>query len=108
MRFEITFLHADGDHVAHTADAAEIGRLVAWAGRTGVRLRIRPGPVAPGGGNGATLLADERHLRALCTRLGEWQLAVSAEKFPCSARPCWPTATHWPDLDGSAAPQRVG
>ncbi|WP_326728225.1 hypothetical protein [Streptomyces phaeochromogenes] len=54
MRFEITFLHADGDGTAHTADAAEIGALVAWAGRTGVRLRIRPSPAAAGGGSGAT------------------------------------------------------
>ncbi|MDW8804744.1 hypothetical protein P1P68_08080 [Streptomyces scabiei] len=54
MRFEITFLHADGDHTAHTADAAEISALVAWAGRTGVRLHIRPCPAAAGGGDGAT------------------------------------------------------
>lgn len=54
MRFEITFLHADGDHTAHTADAAEISALVAWAGGTGVRLRIRPCPSAADGGDGAT------------------------------------------------------
>ncbi len=30
----------------------------------------------------ATLLAGDRRLRALCTRLGEWQLAVPAEKLP--------------------------
>lgn len=54
MRFEITFLHADGDHVAHTADAAEISALLAEAGRTGVRLRIRPCPAAAGGQDGAT------------------------------------------------------
>ncbi|MCX5604811.1 hypothetical protein OOK29_42460 [Streptomyces phaeochromogenes] len=60
MRFEITFLHTDGDHTAHTADAAEISALVAWAGRTGVRLRIRPSPAAVGGGDGATGLAAEK------------------------------------------------
>jgi hypothetical protein len=54
MRFEIIFLHADGDHAAHTADAAETGALVAWAGQSGVRLRIRPCPAVPGGGNDAT------------------------------------------------------
>ncbi|WP_326611071.1 hypothetical protein OG949_16865 [Streptomyces scopuliridis] len=30
----------------------------------------------------ATLLAGDRRLRALCTRLGERQLAVPAEKLP--------------------------
>ncbi len=48
MRFEITFLHADGDHAAHTANVAEAGALVAWAGQTGVRVRIRPAPMASG------------------------------------------------------------
>ncbi len=48
MRCEITFLHADGDHVAHTADAAEVGAHVAWAGQTGVRVRIRPSPTVSG------------------------------------------------------------
>ncbi|WP_406391232.1 hypothetical protein OG806_07380 [Streptomyces sp. NBC_00882] len=48
MRFEITFLHADGDHAAHTADVAEVGALVAWAGQTGVRVRIRPSLMVSG------------------------------------------------------------
>ncbi|GAA3784628.1 hypothetical protein GCM10022403_019120 [Streptomyces coacervatus] len=54
MRFEITFLHPDGDHAPHTADAAETGALVAWAGRSGLRLRIRPCPAAPCAGDDAT------------------------------------------------------
>ena len=40
--FEITYLIADTGHVTHTADAAEVRRLVEWAGRHGVKVRVRP------------------------------------------------------------------
>ncbi|WP_405895250.1 hypothetical protein OG612_45935 (plasmid) [Streptomyces sp. NBC_01527] len=54
MRFEITDLDADDDHVTHTADATEVGALVAWTGRHGVRVRVRRhSPAAePAGGTG--------------------------------------------------------
>ncbi|MGW5276202.1 hypothetical protein ACWEQP_27340 [Streptomyces sp. NPDC004044] len=53
MRFEITHLDADDDHVTHTADATEVGALVAWAGRHGVRVVRRHSPAAqPAGGTG--------------------------------------------------------
>ncbi|MFE7045698.1 hypothetical protein [Streptomyces atratus] len=42
MRFEITYLDADDDHVTHTADAAEVDALLAWAGRHGGKVRVRP------------------------------------------------------------------
>ncbi len=41
-RFEITYLNADDGHVTHTADAVEVRRLVEWAGRHGVKVRVRP------------------------------------------------------------------
>lgn len=43
MRFKITFLHADGDHAAHTVDAAETETLAAWAGRrSGLKCATPP------------------------------------------------------------------
>ncbi len=54
VRFEITYLDADDDHVTHIADATEVGALVAWAGRHGVRVRARhhSPAVEPAGGTG--------------------------------------------------------
>ncbi|MDT0449574.1 hypothetical protein [Streptomyces hesseae] len=46
MRFEITYLHAEGHQPTHTVDAAEIRVLVARAAQDGVRVRVRPSAAA--------------------------------------------------------------
>jgi hypothetical protein len=43
----------------------------------------------------AALLAGDRRLRALYTRLGERQLAVPAEKLPAFRKALLARATHW-------------
>lgn len=46
-RFEITCPDAADGPVTHVTDAAEISALVTWAGRHGVKVRVRPlGPAS--------------------------------------------------------------
>ncbi|MEU8435234.1 hypothetical protein AB0F18_20385 [Streptomyces sp. NPDC029216] len=60
--YEITYLDAGTEPATHTAGADEIGDLVAWAGRHGVKVRVRPytgpgsGHVAGGAGDGGERL----------------------------------------------------
>lgn len=52
MRFEITILHAEGDHATRTVGAAEVGSLLAWAERVGVRVSVRPHAPCAANSNG--------------------------------------------------------